>query len=111
MLIMEADIHFYTPEEAEHSLSSDLNPKLILRPSINLGGYLTSGTIIADKSLDKLIRGQNYRVLIEMPLIFGEAYDDVKDALVTGDTFFIQNASRKIGTCRAISFVYEEEEV
>ena len=111
MLIMEADIHFYTPEEADNSLSSDLNPRLILRPSINLGGYLTSGTIIADKSLDKLIRGQNYRVLIEMPLIFGEAYEDVNDSLVTGETFFIQNGSRKIGTCRVISFVYEEDEV
>ncbi|SBV99268.1 hypothetical protein KL86CLO1_11166 [uncultured Eubacteriales bacterium] len=111
MLIMETDIHFYTPEEDEHSLSLDPNPKLILRPSINLGGYLTSGTIIADKSLDKLIRGQIYRVLIEMPLIFGEAYDNVKDSLVTGETFFIQNASRKIGTCRAVSFVYEEDGV
>lgn len=109
MLIMEADIHFYSPEEAEYSLPSDLNPKLILRPSINLGGYLTSGTIIADKKLDKLMRGQDYRVLIEMPLIFGEAYGDVKDSLIIGATFFIQNASRKIGICRAISYVYEED--
>ncbi len=111
MLIMEADIHFYTPREAEHSLSSDPNPKLILRPSINLGGYLTSGTIIADKNLDKLIRGQSYRVQIEMPLVFDEAYDDVKDSLVAGETFFIQNASRKIGTGRVIGVVYKEDEV
>lgn len=111
MLIMETDIYLYTPEEAEESLTSDLNPRLILRPSINLGGYLTSGTIIADKSLNELKRGQNYRVLVEMPLIFGEAYEQVRNSLVTGATFFIQNASRKIGTCRAISYVYEEDEV
>lgn len=109
MLLMEADIHLYTPEEADNSLLSDLNPRLTLRPSINLGGYLSSGTIIADKSLDTLTRGLNYRVLIEMPLIYGDAYEDVKDSLVSGNTFFIQNGSRRIGTCRAISFLYKEE--
>lgn len=111
MLIIEADIHFYSPEDGKDGLSLDPDPRLVLRPSINLGGYLSSGTIIAEKSLDKMIRGQSYRVLIEMPLIFGEAYEDVKDSLIDGATFLIQNGSRKIGTCRAISFVYEEDRV
>ena len=71
---MEADIHFYTPREAEHSLSSDPNPKLILRPSINLGGYLTSGTIIADNvnNWNKLIivnQGLNDGVEVGMTVV------------------------------------------
>jgi hypothetical protein len=109
MLLVEADIRFNTPEESEYSLPWDLNPKLILRPAINLGGYLSSGTIIADTNTDKLIRGQTYRVLIELPLIFGEAYDDVRDVLKDGYIFDINDGSHKVGAGQIVGFVYERE--
>ena len=107
MLLLEADICFYTLEESPKSLTSDINPKLILRPDIDIGGYLSSGTIIVDKNIDMLIRGKTYRVLIEMPLIFGESYEVIKNKLKKGDTFNINNASRIIGTGKIINFIYE----
>lgn len=110
MLIVDANITFYFPDDNKNGCSHDLYAKAIIRRDINLNGYLTAGQIYPEKEVSILNRGQTYEVMIEMPFIFGEVYDEVKDILKPGGAFTIQAASRILGEGHILSFDYENDE-
>jgi hypothetical protein len=110
MLLIEANISFYIPDDNKKGYNYELDAKAIIRRDINLGGYLTAGQIFPSKEEDILYRGQTYPVMIEMPLIFAEAYGDVKDVLKAGSIFTIQEGSRIVGEGQILGFHYENDE-
>lgn len=110
MLLLDAEICFNKNDgNSEHALSNDLDTSNIIRPSINFGdNLLFSGTISVDKEVRKIIRGENYKVLIEMPTVDNQAYEEIHDLLKIGSEFLIQNASKVVGEGRIINFIYEQ---
>ena len=108
MLILEADIKFDTQESNKTALKNDLDTKYIIRPAINFGNdILFSGDIIPINNVKMLIRGEIYRVSIEMPTIDKEAYNSIKNILEVGGLFKIQNASRVVGSGILCDFIFE----
>lgn len=108
MLILEAEVSFDKQSDSPHSLPHDLSTKNIIRPAINFGDdLLFTGTIVVDKNIDILIRGEIYNVTIEMPTVEEEAYEEIQSLLRIGGEFKIQNASRIIGKGKIIDFLYE----
>lgn len=109
MLLLDAKICFNKNDgNSEHALSNDLDTSNIIRPSINFGNNLLfSGTISVDKEIRKIIRGEIYKALIEMPTIDKESWVEICDLLKIGSQFLIQNASKVIGEGKIINFIYE----
>ncbi|MCM0757711.1 MULTISPECIES: hypothetical protein [Sporomusa] len=108
MLILEARVSFDQQSDSAKSLSYGLSTKNIIRPSINFGNdLLFSGTIVVDKNVDVLISGKTYNVIIEMPTIEQEAYEEIQSLLCVGREFKIQNASKIIGKGTISNFLYE----
>lgn len=108
MLILEASVSFDQQSDSSKNLSCGLSTKTIIRPSINFGNdLLFSGTIIVDKNIEILIRGETYDVIIEMPTIEQEAYEEIQSLLCIGREFKIQNASKVIGKGTISNFLYE----
>lgn len=107
MLILESEICFDKQSDNVDGLPHDINTKNILRPDINFGdSQLFSGMIIFGKNIDIIKRGQVYKVIIEMPTIEKEAYEEIR-LLLRGDaTFKIQIASRVIGKGKILEFLY-----
>ena len=98
MLVLESEIYFDTPDQNKNALKNDLDTKNILRPAINFGnGNILTGTVIANKSITKFMRGIYYTVKIEMPLIDNEAYNEIYNLLKRKEFFPLQIASKKIG--------------
>jgi hypothetical protein len=108
MLVLDADIYLDTPSENSNALTWDLNPKLILRPSINFGnGYLFTGQIIAKDELEMIKRGQYYRVHIEMRTIDeAEVFKFVEDLVYVGSIFTIQTGYKIIGKGKIQDFLF-----
>lgn len=105
MLILDAKISFYKPND-NIGLSNDLNTKYIIRPTLNFGNnILLSGTIKANKNVEKLIRGNYYTVTIEMPTVEREAYEQIKSLVFIGNIFKIQEASRVIGEGEILDYI------
>lgn len=109
MLIVDANVTFYFPDDNMNGCSHDLDARAIIRRDINLNGYLTAGQIYPEEGVSILNRGQTYEVMIEMPFIFGEVYDMVNDVLKPGGVFKIQVASRILGEGHILNFSYEND--
>ena len=110
MLILDAEIRFDLPSENPFASSRDIANINPIRPAINFGNnYLSSGTIIIDKKIKAIVRGQIYRAVIEMPLIESEAYEFIKDYLKIDNTFLLQAGSSVRGKGKILDFVYEGE--
>lgn len=110
MLLLDAKICINKIDENSKDglISNDLDTANIIRPAINFGdNLLFSGTVIADKRVKKIVRGEIYRVLIEMPTLDKQAYEEIYDLLKIGNEFSIQNASKIIGVGQIINFLYE----
>lgn len=108
MLILEAKVSFYKQSDGPYSLPHDLSTKNVIRPAINFGdNLLFSGTIMVDKNIDILIRGETYHVTIEMPTVEQEAYEEIQSLLRIDGEFKIQNASKIIGKGKILNFIYE----
>ena len=108
MLILIAGIYFYTIEDNAQALKHELSTEVILRPAINFGNdLLFSGTIIADSTTNRLIRGKWYNVAIEMPTVENEGYNCIKHLVNVDAEIKIQLASRIIGYGRINDFAFE----
>ena len=107
MLILNAKIYFYTPEESEGALSRDIKVGGHIRPAINFGNdILFSGEIIVKEKTDFIMRGEYFEVLIEMPTVEEEAYSTVKTFVKEGNDFRIQSASRINGWGKILGFIF-----
>jgi hypothetical protein len=102
MLTIRAKIEFYSDK-----LSHNLSTQNELRPGFNFGNnFIFSGTIIADKDVDEIIRGNEYEVTVEFPTIEKEAYSAIKYLISFGILIQIQNASKIIGKGEILDFKY-----
>lgn len=110
MLLIEANITFYMPTTAKYGYSHELDANAIIRRPINLGGSLWTGQIFPPKDEPILYRGQIYKAMIEIPFVFGDAYDEVKAALGQGKVFLIQDGTQAVGEGEILSFDYENDE-
>ena len=110
MLLIEANITFYMPTATKHGYSYDLDAKTIIRRPINLGGSLWTGQIFLPVDATTLHRDQTYKAIIEIPFVFGDAYDHIKAALEKGNTFLIQDGVQVVGEGEILSFSYENDE-
>jgi len=111
MLLLDAEICFNKNDgNLDNSLRNDLDTTNIIRPSINFGNNLLfSGTISVDKKVRKIIRGEIYKALIEMPTVDKQSYEEISDLLKIGNEFLIQNASKVIGEGKIINFLFEQK--
>lgn len=104
MLILEANISF-----SKENLSHELSTKNTLRPAINFGNHLLfSGTIIPENDLDEIVRGTVYKVIIEMPTVGKEVYEQISDLVFVGNVFMVQQASKILGNGTILNFVFED---
>jgi hypothetical protein len=110
VLLIEAKIIFYMPTPTKYGYSHELDAKAIIRRPINLGGSLWTGQIFPPEDETILYRGQTYNAMIEIPFVFGDAYDEVKTALGQGKVFLIQDGSRAVGEGEILNFAYENDE-
>lgn len=110
MLLIEANITFYMPTATRYGHSHDLDTKSIIRRPINLGGSLWTGQIFPTGDEIILHRDQTYKAMIEIPFVFGNAYDGVKAALGKGKIFLIQDGEQAVGEGEILSFDYENDE-
>jgi hypothetical protein len=109
MLILDAKVCFDKPSENPSALLNDLNTENIIRPAINFGNNLLfSGTIRTKERVDKIIRGEVYNVLIEMPTIEEQEYQHVQHLVKIGKNFTLQNASKIIGKGEIIEFIIHQ---
>jgi hypothetical protein len=110
MLIIDAEIRHDLPVENKDALGHDLETSIILRPAINFGNNLLfSGELMIDKSIKTLVRGELYRLLINMSTIDDESYELIKDFVKIGNVFLIQTAGRVLGNGKILDYVYEEK--
>ena len=107
MLFLEAEICFDKQSDNLDGLPHDINTKNILRPDINFGNnQLFSATIIAGKNIDIIKKGEYYKVLIEMPTIERQAYEEIRLLLRVDGLFKIQTGARVIGKGKILDFLY-----
>ncbi|WP_334075541.1 MULTISPECIES: hypothetical protein [Paenibacillus] len=98
MLVLEAKVSFDRPSDNPTALQNDLNAENIIRPVINFGNNLLfSGTLIVKEELAKLIRGEVYDVIFELPTVEEEEYKHIENLVRVGNVFFLQTASKVIG--------------
>lgn len=110
MLILEANICFDRPDVNPEALNNDLTVEGIIRPAINFGNdLLFSGTILVDRKIQIIRRGEFYNAIIEMPTIEDEAYEAINHLLNFGNIFKMQSASKVIGKGKIIDFIYEKQ--
>lgn len=106
MLLIEAEILFYLPDNDNDALHHNLDAQKILRSAFNFGNdQLFSGTIIANINDKVLERGKIYKVLIEMFTIEKSLYIEMAELIRTGNNFTILNVPRIIGEgiiCKAV---------
>jgi hypothetical protein len=103
MLLLEAEISF-----SLEAIPNDICTKQIIRPAFNFGNNLLfSGNIIPDKKLDILVRGHIYRVIVELPTIELEAYENIKNLVCIGNSFTIQNPIKIVGHGKILDFTFE----
>lgn len=108
MLIIDAKIRFDKPSESTTALINDLNTGNIIRPAINFGNnLLLSGTINVKEGIERLIRGEEYNVIIEMPTVEDEEYQHIQGLVKIGNEFSLQNASKIIGKGEIIEYIYK----
>ena len=111
MLLLDAEIYFYKPEEKASALSNDLDPSLILRPTIDLGnGMLWSGQLVFDKSENDIFRGKHYHALIQLFTINDEEFECLKFLVKKNAIFTIHSGSKLIGTGKVLDYLYEPDE-
>ena len=107
MLVLNAEIYFFTQEESKDALPRDLKTGGHLRPAVNFGNdLLFSGEINVNESIDTIQRGNYYEAIVWMPTIENEAYGMIKDLLKNGNAIKLQSASKIIGKGKILNFMY-----
>ncbi|WP_160679952.1 hypothetical protein [Clostridium sp. C8-1-8] len=108
MLLLEAEVYFDLHVDNSQALTEDLDTKYIIRPSINFGNdILLSGNIIGNYNVTKFIRGQYHKVIIEMPAVDSDVYNEISGLIKIRNSYLIQIASRVIGKAKILDLIFE----
>lgn len=106
MLLLEAEMCFEL--HAVNGAASELSAEHIIRPNLNFGNQmLFSGTIKPDRRITAFRIGEVYSVIIELPTIEAEAYEEIRPLIKEQSRFLIQLASKVVGEGRIKSYIYE----